>query len=704
MKKIKILLTDPRHKTVGAHSYYVPIGIGYIGSHILNQFKGKIELKLAVDAEETFTILENWKPDIIGLSNYIWNTSLTTYLCEYAKKINKNILCIAGGPEFPAGTGAFKIENTKEDQTYSKCFKYLLDRPHMDYFAYSDGEVAFVEVLKQYIENDFSINSMKKKNIIIKGCVNLNNEKTKLLIGNYIPRIGLESSVKNDEGRDEIPSPYTTGLLDKFLDGVFSPCFETARGCPFLCTFCDQGLDKTKITAFSVKRMAEEIEYVAKKISPMKNSSKTIAIFDSNWGLFEKDVQLADEILKVMDRYDYPKYIECITPKSKWDNLLKINDKLKNRVALNLSMQSLQIETLTDIKRRNWTKEQYVLFLDEVRKRGKDATSEMIIPLPSESEKSYLEGVKFLMDNEVQTRTYTLMMLCGAELGRDRAINQFEMKGKWRILPKQFGEYRGKKLFEIEQICVGTNSMNLQEYLNCRNYSFIVKLLGHPIFKPVKMLTDKLKISWFDFSRALAILVEDPDYEGEFKNLFKEFCDESYGELFENREEATKFYTKDDNYKSLLNGDIGENLMSKYTGRALLVLDDIITALFYVIRKKIKVKLNEEINIVLDSSEKWLKNLYLINFIFSDSKLGKDKLKIDFDFPEWILNNEEPFEKYISSSTYKFDLDLKKIDYIKNEIESITLLKKNKQRAFARYLERRSSESNFFKKDFQKVI
>ena len=85
--------------------------------------------------------------------------------------------------------------------------------------------------------------------------------------------------------------------------------------------------------------------------------------------------------------------------------------------------------------------------MKETEKRGRNALSEIIIPLPGESEKTYLEGVKFLMDNEVQTRTYSLMMLCGAELGRDRAIKQFEMKSKWRILPKQFGDYRGKKNF-----------------------------------------------------------------------------------------------------------------------------------------------------------------------------------------------------------------------------------------------------------------
>ena len=71
----------------------------------------------------------------------------------------------------------------------------------------------------------------------------------------------MQGSVKS-EGRDIVPSPYLSGLLDKFLDGTFQPAFETSRGCPFLCTFCDQGIDESKITAFSTKRIADEIMYV----------------------------------------------------------------------------------------------------------------------------------------------------------------------------------------------------------------------------------------------------------------------------------------------------------------------------------------------------------------------------------------------------------------------------------------------------------
>ena len=93
---------------------------------------------------------------------------------------------------------------------------------------------------------------LKKNDEAIEGCASISNDKSKLLVGKHIDRVGLKGSLKA-EGRDEIPSPYLNGMLDKYLDGKFIPAFETARGCPFLCTFCDQGLDETKITVHLIE-------------------------------------------------------------------------------------------------------------------------------------------------------------------------------------------------------------------------------------------------------------------------------------------------------------------------------------------------------------------------------------------------------------------------------------------------------------------
>ena len=265
-------------------------------------------------------------------------------------------------------------------------------------------------------------------------------------------------------------------------------------------------------------------------------------------------------------------------------------------------------------------------------------------------------------------------MLVGAELGRDEPIKKHGLKAKYRVLPKEFGEYHGEKIFEIEKICVGTNTMNFEEYLNCRNYSFILKLLGHAIFLPINKLTKKLDISWFDFSMALNNVLKNKDFKGKFKNLYDDFCKESRNELFETKEEAINFYSKPKNYKLLMSGEIGENLHAKYQAKSFLILEDIFTTIFYVLKNNFRKQYSKENESILNSSEKWLKNLYLIDAIMADKdKIKKDnyKLNIDFDFPEWLKENSMPFEKFKKNTTYQLSYDFKKIDYIRNEVASI---------------------------------
>ena len=73
MKKIKVLLADPRHHTVGACSPFVPINLGYIATYML-KFNGsqKFDIKISIDPDEIFDLLDKWNPNIFASSNYIW--------------------------------------------------------------------------------------------------------------------------------------------------------------------------------------------------------------------------------------------------------------------------------------------------------------------------------------------------------------------------------------------------------------------------------------------------------------------------------------------------------------------------------------------------------------------------------------------------------------------------------------------------------
>ena len=66
MKKLKIILSDPRHSTVGLHSNYVPIGIGYIASYLYYKFPNdQLEIKLTTEINETLEIMYGMQKPLI---------------------------------------------------------------------------------------------------------------------------------------------------------------------------------------------------------------------------------------------------------------------------------------------------------------------------------------------------------------------------------------------------------------------------------------------------------------------------------------------------------------------------------------------------------------------------------------------------------------------------------------------------------------
>lgn len=677
METIKVLLGDPRHHTAGVHSTYVPVGIGYIATYLSAIIPTQnFEVKISVDPDEILDLIDEWKPNILGFSSYIWNSNLSYRFCEYAKEKNDDTLCILGGPEFPSGTN-----QTSFTETVSKeCFDYLIEKPCIDYYTYSDGENSFASIVMKYIKTGFSSKLMRNFNVIAEGSMNLSSDMQNILIGQPITRSGLSNKI---DGRDFIPSPYLSGHLDKFLNGKFIPSFETARGCPFFCSFCDQGLDEAKIVSFSTQRMCEELDYIAERVTKF-NGTKSIAFHDSNWGMYKKDLILSDHLLKLINEKDWPKYIEISTPKNKKQQIFDIDKKLKNRVGIALSQQSMNRDTLTLIKRDNIeTNEQYIDFVKEIQKRDKNALCALIVPLPNETKQTYYDGVKVLMDNEVSMSTYTLMMLQGAELGREDAIKEYDMKAKWRIVPRDFGEYRGKKVFDIERVCVANNTMSFQDYLNCRRFSLIIYLFTNSVFFPlVKLIKEELKISNFEFVKAVFDNLEHNNKEylntnstNNFSKIYFEFSRECEQELFDSKEDIYEFYSKDENYNKLLSTELGDNLLRKYSVKLICnAFTDAINLSIEIIPDMIAKNglSKDDTRGILNSLKLWLTNLYVFNALFDwdEEKNNETEISLEFDIPAWYKSDQKSILNFKKKTDYKLIYN-KKNEQLKDEIMSL---------------------------------
>ena len=150
------------------------------------------------------------KPDGIGLSFYIWNE---TKLLELAKKLRRSLpdtAIFAGGPQIDGN---------------STIYKNLVDDGILDLVITGEGEISFRNLCKSLIDKEGHAREVTsafgwEKNGVIRG------EPAEL---------------------DLLRHPARS--LNQFAQSIRSSklgLIEGSRGCPFTCSFCDQGWRKVR--------------------------------------------------------------------------------------------------------------------------------------------------------------------------------------------------------------------------------------------------------------------------------------------------------------------------------------------------------------------------------------------------------------------------------------------------------------------------
>ena len=422
----------------------------------------------------------------------------------------------------------------------------------MDIYVPLEGEVGFSNII------EFAL-TVKQKNDIknyvieqsIDGCVVRDKNNT----------LHLDGPGFRTKALDDIPSPYLTGLFDKFFDGRLSPLMQTNRGCPFQCTFCTDGVDeKQNVNQFSMERVISEINYIGKNI-PKETSMLMIA--DLNFGMMPRDKSICEAIAEIQKNYNYPKYIECSTGKNSKDKIIDALKILNGALRMNLSVQSTEESVMVNVKRANISTEQMLALVPTLKECNLPTVTEIIIGLPGDTYDSNIKTIKDMMSLDVdEYLIYTCMLLHGSELNTPKEREKWGFKTKFRILPREFATLQsGKKVLEIEEVVISSNTLSFEDYLKIRLLAFSIFVTSQSAFKPITKFLRQNNVPVFDlFNRSLDFKALPKN----IKKLFEEFKQATIDELWDSPEEIHKNFQNEDEYNKLLNDQLGFNVIYFY--------------------------------------------------------------------------------------------------------------------------------------------
>lgn len=438
-----------------------PYNIGLVASYALNQFKDKISVKLFKTFEDLRDKVIEKKPDIIALSNFMWNSQLSINTLKIIKNEYPDIIAVMGGA------------NYFDDRCNQLAF--FENNPHIDFHVYKEGEAAFSNLLKHLIDYNMDVNAIKNDSLKIGSVHYFHNG---LVCGDLLPRM-VEL--------DSIPSPYLTGLLDPFFEMDMSPIIVRTRGCPFTCTFCNEGSAYfLKVRNFSPNRFIKELEYMAKKLVNIKQGrSRMLHIADANFGMFKEDLQVAKGIAEIRRKYDWPGKIQVPTGKNKKDRVVEvirtINDGKTPIAQIAASVQSTDPIVLENIKRKNISTDGLIEFAkDKTQANDLLPYGEVILALPGDTVSSHKKSICDLIDQGITKISHQyLTILPGTEMDSAESRKEFGTEVNYRIMPGAYGSYSWNNLkhswYEIEERAVANNTMTFRDYIECIEYDLTVE-------------------------------------------------------------------------------------------------------------------------------------------------------------------------------------------------------------------------------------
>jgi len=563
MSKPEIWFSDLTHTAQGISANTFPLGVSFVVSYAKQQLGDEFAFKLFKFPDYLNQALVQQLPAVLCFSNYSWNFELSYKFATLAKLRDPSVVTVFGGPNFPSDP------DEKVD--------FLRKRPNIDFYIELEGELGFVDLMTKL--TDYGLDFKKLK-----------NQREQILNTSYLDKDELIiGAIERIHDINVIPSPYLTGLLDEYFDLPLVPMMETTRGCPFRCTFCADGIEsKNRVFRYDSQRTYDELHYIASKV---KNIDELI-ITDLNFAMYKQDLDTAQSIAEIQKLYNYPTLFSASAGKNMPKRTIEVSEIIQGWT-LGASIQSTDPQVLADIRRSNISSSAYRELIDHGNSMPNSKThSEIILGLPGDTKEKHFESLRFGIDNEVNSiRMFQAMLLEGTEMANQDSRKKFGLVTKFRTIPGCIGFYdildEKHPVAEIEEIIVGSDTLTLDDYLECRILNLIVETFhNNAIFEEVYALIRTLGISPFN---CLLYIKDHPEkYSERIHEIIKAFCHETTNDLFDTFEEANQYVLNSEAINRYIGGELGTNELLLHRALLFNEFEEICKLLFNAITETLR--------------------------------------------------------------------------------------------------------------------
>ena len=438
---------------------YFPLSVGLLQAYVQARASrpARYEFLMPVFRREPLRELEDrlGDVDVAAFSLYVWNARYSLELARRLKKRKPGMLVVVGGPQVPGNP---------ED--------FLRAHPYVDIVCHGEGEETFLEILERYPSRDWS-GLQAVSHLAVDGGFQ------------HHRRVGRVASLEG------IPSPYLAGTFDRLITAYpghqWLGLWETNRGCPYRCAFCEWGAaEMNRVYHFDDPRLAAELEWFA------LHRVEFIFCCDSNFGMFPRDLTIAERVVEMRQRHGYPRAFSIQSSKSAPERVYRIS-RLLNEHGLSkgvlLALQSVHPPTLEAIHRNNVSMRSFEELQLRFRREGVQTFTDLILGLPEETYESFADGVSSIIANGQHNRIQfiNLSILDNAEMGQSAYREKYGLETVESVAVNIHGlvhELDGVEP-ETQRLVIATKTMPREAWVKTRVFSWMTALLHFDKLLPI---------------------------------------------------------------------------------------------------------------------------------------------------------------------------------------------------------------------------